>query len=168
MPALRRPRWILCALLCLALGALGGGPVLALEPGEALKDAKLEARARAISRKLRCLVCQNQSIDDSNAPLAKNLRRLVRVRLQKGDTDAQVVGFIRARYGDFVMLRPPVKPATWLLWFGPGALLLLGVVVIVWRSRRRASAVPAPLTAGEQARFDALFGEDTARPDREP
>ena len=137
----------------------------ALDPGEALKDPKLEARARAISRQLRCLVCQNQSIDDSDAPLAKDLRRLVRVRLQKGDTDDQVIGYIRARYGDFVMLRPPVNPVTWLLWFGPGLLLVLGVAFIAWRLRRRPAAADAvPLSAEEQAQFERLFGSDGDKP----
>jgi cytochrome c-type biogenesis protein CcmH len=137
----------------------------ALDPGEALKDPKLEARARGISRQLRCLVCQNQSIDDSDAPLAKDLRRVVRVRLQKGDTDDQVIAFVRARYGDFVMLRPPVKPATWLLWFGPGLLLIIGLGAIAWRLRRRpAAADTVPLSAEEQARFDRLFGKDGDTP----
>ena len=146
--------------------AAGAAPAMALDPGEALKDQKLEVRARGISRQLRCLVCQNQSIDDSDAPLAKDLRRLVRVRLVKGDSDSQVIGYIRARYGDYVMLRPPVQPGTWLLWFGPALLLLIAVVAIVIRVRfRPAAAEAAPLSADEQANFEALFGDD--KPGRE-
>jgi cytochrome c-type biogenesis protein CcmH len=152
-------RLFACFLLVFLAG-VDGFPAHALDPGEALKDPKLEIRARAISRKLRCLVCQNQSIDDSDAPLAKDLRHLVRVRLQKGESDAQVVSYIRARYGDFVMLRPPVKPATWLLWFGPGLLFLVGAMLIYIRSRRRPAAEPSLLTTSEQARFDELFGDD--------
>ena len=152
-------------LLGLLLWLLAAPAAHALDPGEALKDPGLETRAREISRQLRCLVCQNQSIDDSDAPLAKDLRRLVRVRLMKGDTNAQVIAFVQARYGDFVLLRPPVNPATWLLWFGPGLLLLAGLGAIFWRLRRRSAAADtAPLSAEEQAAFDRLFGQDRDRP----
>jgi cytochrome c-type biogenesis protein CcmH len=96
-------------------------------PAERLADPALEARARALSQELRCLVCQNQSIDDSNADLAHDLRVLVRERLVAGDSDANVLAYLTSRYGDYVLLRPPVKPATWALWFGPPALLLAGL-----------------------------------------
>ena len=98
-------------------------PAHAIQPDEVLADPALEARAREIGRELRCLVCQNQSIDDSDADLARDLRVLVRERLQAGDSDRQVVDYVVSRYGDFVLLRPPVKPATYALWFGP--LLIL-------------------------------------------
>jgi len=135
-------------------------PVLAVEPEEMLKDAGLEARARAISKELRCLVCQNQSIDDSNAQLAKDLRVLVRERIIAGDSDAEVIAFVRARYGDFVMLKPPVTTATVLLWLGPALILLLaGIGVLIFiRRRKQAPATPAPLTKEERKRLDALQG----------
>ena len=147
---------------------VGAAPAMALDPGEALKDPKLETRARKISRKLRCLVCQNQSIDDSDAPLAKDLRRVVRVRLQKGDTDAEVISFVRARYGDYVMLSPPVQPTTWLLWFGPLLLFLIAGGLILRRLRRKPAPEAAPLSVDEQARFDQLFGGDGGHPDSAP
>jgi cytochrome c-type biogenesis protein CcmH len=157
---------MLRAGLVLMIFVVGAAPAMALDPGEALKDQKLEARAREISRQLRCLVCQNQSIDDSDAPLAKDLRRLVRARLVKGDSDPQVIAFVRARYGDYVMLRPPIRPATWLLWFGPALLLLIAVAAIVVRTRFRPAATEAPpLSEEEQARFETLFGDD--KPGRE-
>jgi cytochrome c-type biogenesis protein CcmH len=146
-------RLVLIVACLVVASATVAGPVHALDPGEALKDPVLEHRAREISKELRCLVCQNQSIDDSSAPLAKDLRRIVRERLKKGDTNSQVIQFIVARYGDFVLLRPPVKPVTWLLWFGPAALLLMGAVALALRIRRRRRApvaAPPPLTEAEK------------------
>ncbi|MCW5773520.1 MAG: cytochrome c-type biogenesis protein CcmH [Rhodospirillaceae bacterium] len=133
----------------------------AIGPDEILSDPRLEARARNITRQLRCLVCQNQSIDDSNAPLARDLRILVRQRLKAGDTDAAAMAYIVARYGDFVLLRPPVKPTTWLLWFGPAVLLALGAGFLVLRVRRRPKQAPAavPLDADERERLAKLVGE---------
>jgi cytochrome c-type biogenesis protein CcmH len=131
----------------------------AVEPGEMLADPAREARARTITRQLRCLVCQNQSIDDSNAPLARDLRRLVRERIAKGASDGEVIDFVVARYGDFVLLSPPVKPTTWLLWFGPLALAFAGAAFLLVRSRRRAPAAIAPLSAEERARVDAMLGK---------
>jgi cytochrome c-type biogenesis protein CcmH len=133
----------------------------AVEPGEMLADPALEARARELSRELRCLVCQNQSIDDSAAPLARDLRVLVRERLAAGDSDDQAIAFVTDRYGDFVRLRPPFKPETWLLWLGTPALLLAaaGSVVLIARRRRAAAAVLAPLSAEERRRLDAVLGE---------
>jgi cytochrome c-type biogenesis protein CcmH len=99
-------------------------PALAVLPEERLQDAKLEARARVISQELRCMVCQNQSIDDSDATIAKDLRLLVRERLSAGDSDSQVIAYIHARYGDFVLLRPPFNPSTFLLWLTPFLILM--------------------------------------------
>ncbi len=139
------------------------GSTRAVEPGEMLKDPKQEARARAISRQLRCLVCQNQSIDDSNAPLAADLRRIVRERITAGDNDSQIIAFVTARYGDFVLLKPPFKAATYLLWFGPPVVLLFALGFIVVRTRRRAAAATpstthAALSDAERQRLDALLG----------
>jgi cytochrome c-type biogenesis protein CcmH len=145
--------------LALLLLAAASGPAGAVLPDEILADPALEGRAREISRHLRCLVCQNQSIDDSDAPLARDLRLLVRERLQKGDSDQQIFAFLVARYGDFVLLRPPVKPSTWLLWFAPAGLLVAGAFVIGWRIRRRAGQEPpAPLSAEERAEIERLTG----------
>ena len=155
-------------LLALALAGMAFA-ALAVEPGERLADPALEARARTISADLRCLVCQNQSIDDSNAELAADLRRLVRERLKAGDTDAGVKSFLVARYGDFILLTPPFKPATYALWFGPFVVAALAVFG-VWRFYRRpppaagtAGADGAkPLNADEQRRLQILLKEDRA------
>lgn len=147
------------ALLLIALCGLVWGAA-AYEPGEALDDPALEARARAISRELRCLVCQNESIDDSAAPLARDLRRLVRERLLAGDTDQEVLDHIAARYGDFVLLRPPVRPGTWLLWFGPFAAALIGFAIVAWRVRRKpALGVNPELTAEEERRLRDIVND---------
>jgi cytochrome c-type biogenesis protein CcmH len=145
------------ALLALWLAA---GTAWAVLPGERLADPALEARAREISQELRCLVCQNQSIDDSNAGLAHDLRVLVRERLLAGDTNEQAIDYIHRRYGDFVLLRPPVKPATYALWFGPPAILLFGAgaAAALFR-RRRTAAGPEPLTPEERQRLDQLLKE---------
>ena len=123
-------RIILLALLL----ALASNPALAIVAGESLDDTALEARARDIGKTLRCLVCQNQSIDDSNAGLAKDLRRLVRERLVAGDSDQAVIAYIVERYGDYVLLKPPFKPITYALWLGPGLMLL--------QSRHRRASSP--------------------------
>jgi cytochrome c-type biogenesis protein CcmH len=141
-----------------AAGLAFGGPAGAVEPGEILPDAGLEARARSLSAELRCLVCQNQSIDDSNAPLAKDLRLIVRERLTAGDSDAAIRAFVVDRYGSFVLLRPPVTRSTALLWSTPPLLLAL-CGWLFWRRRRRASLAPEaiePLTADEVARLERL------------
>jgi len=126
-----------------------------------LTDPALEARARAISKELRCLVCQNESIDESNADLAHDLRVLLRQRLAAGDTDRQAIDFIVKRYGNFVLLKPPVEPATYFLWFGPAAVLVIGAVgaSLFVRRRNRARSEPAPLSAQERQRLDALLRE---------
>jgi len=137
------------------------GPARAVEPGERLADPALEARARAISSQLRCLVCQNESIDESGADLAHDIRVLVRQKLTQGDTDAQTIQSVVARYGQFVLLNPPVEPATYLLWYGPPGLVLVGLAgTLVWL-RRRQSAMPAaaPLSQDEAHRLDALLRE---------
>lgn len=133
-------------------------PVRAVEPDEMLADPALEERARDISRHLRCLVCQNQSIDDSNADLARDLRILVRERLKAGDTDEEVIDFIVARYGEFVLLKPPVKDETLPLWLGPFALVLVGAIAIALYYARRRAAAPPPLSADERKRLDELLG----------
>ena len=132
----------------------------AVEPSERLADPALEARARAISAELRCLVCQNESIDESGADLAHDIRIFVRERLTAGDTNAQAIQAVVSRYGDFVLLRPPVEPATWLLWFGPAALLILGLAgTLVWL-RRRPTVAPPPLSSAERADLDRLMRDD--------
>ena len=135
------------------------GPALAVMPDEVLKDPVLEARARHLSQDLRCLVCQNQSIDDSSAPLARDLRIIVRERLTKGDSDEQVVSFLVARYGNYVLLKPPFQSDTMLLWFGPAVFLLIGASVLVFYFRARKTpdvAANAPLTEDERLQLDKL------------
>ena len=146
------------ALMLLLAAAL---PALAVEPAERLADPALESRARAISAELRCLVCQNESIDESHADLAHDIRMLVRERLTAGDSDAATVQAVVNRYGDFVLLKPPVEPATYVLWFGPVALLLVGLAgTIVWLRRRSPAAEPVtPLTDAERQRLDGLLRE---------
>jgi cytochrome c-type biogenesis protein CcmH len=135
-------------------------PALAIQPDEVMKDPAQEARARAIGKELRCLVCQNQSIDDSDAPLARDLRILVRQRIAQGDSDAAVKDYVVARYGTYVLLKPPFAPETWLLWFGPFLLIAVGGLgVLVWYRRRPLDT--APLTAEEAARLKSLEEGDT-------
>ena len=144
----------------LALGlAVLASPVAAVQPDEMLADPKLEARARELSGELRCLVCQNQSIDDSDAPLAKDLRVLVRERIEVGDSDGQVLDYLVARYGEFVLLRPRFNAQTVVLWTLPFAVLILGAAGIFVALRRRAATAPAevPLSAEEKARLDDIL-----------
>lgn len=143
--------------LALALVLLAG-PLAALGPDEILADPALEARARALSRELRCLVCQSESIDDSNADLARDLRLLVRRRLLAGDSDAAVLAYIHERYGDFVLMRPPVTDRTALLWFGPFGLLagVGGLLLIRARRKTKTPVAPAPLTAAEREQLRQL------------
>ena len=145
------------ALLVVLL--LACGPGHAVEPSEMLKDPALEARAREIGRALRCVVCQNQSVDDSAAEVAQDMRRAVRERLVAGDSDAQVMDYMVARYGDYVLLKPPFKADTWLLWLGGPLVLLVagGALLIVARRRRPVEATPTPLTDEERARVDELL-----------
>ena len=141
-------------------------PALAIRPGEVLKDPKLEARARHIGSELRCLVCQNESIDDSDADLAHDLRVLVRKRLKAGDTDEQVKAYIVARYGNYVLLKPPFLAETYLLWFGPLLFLLAGAgVAFLYYRRNMAQPAPAPLSPEEMQRIAAFVdgGADKER-----
>ena len=149
------------AVPLLLIGLLAfSAPAIAVQPDEVLKNPALEQRARALSSGLRCLVCQNQSIDDSDAPLARDLRILVRERLTAGDSDAAVIDFVFARYGDFVLLRPPMNARTILLWAAPFLIVLSGAAFL-WRRRNRAAA-PAGvnLTAEEQRRLDDLLRDE--------
>jgi cytochrome c-type biogenesis protein CcmH len=133
---------------------------LAVEPDEMLRDPALEARARALSQTLRCMVCQNESIDESHAPLARDLRILVRERIQAGDSDAAVRDFLVARYGEFILLEPRFKPGTALLWGLPFLILLIAMVKIVLAFARRRETAPVPLSAEETRRLRALTGEN--------
>jgi cytochrome c-type biogenesis protein CcmH len=157
------PRGVATSLLlgfCLLLH--NSLPLLAVESKEMLADSALEARARNLSKELRCMVCQNQSIDDSEAPLAHDLRVLVRERLKAGDSDTQVMNFLVARYGEFVLLRPPLSWHTAALWGLPPAALLIGVVAIVVIVRRRRGvrrSEAANLTAAEETRLSELLRE---------
>jgi cytochrome c-type biogenesis protein CcmH len=159
---MRRLVRLLACLVSLHLTALAvpAAPA-ATNPDEILADPALEQRARDLSKQLRCLVCQNQSIDDSDADLARDLRRIVREQLVAGRSDRQIIDYLTARYGEFVLLKPPVEPATWGLWFGPGLVLVLaaaGLVVYV-RRRRRAVDEPPALSPEERARLKTLLSE---------
>ena len=151
--------------IVVALALIGTAPALAVQPDEVLADPALEARARALSKELRCMVCQNQSIDDSDAPLARDLRLLVRERLTAGDSDTKVVDFLTARYGEFVLLKPRFNAGTALLWLAPLIALALGGAGVVAALRRRrakpesADAAEPVLTAAERARVMELLGQ---------
>ncbi len=154
-------------LAALALAVALTGPAGAVQPGEELADPALEARARLLSREIRCLVCQNQSIDESEADLARDLRILLRERIAAGEDDETVKAFLVQRYGDFVLLDPPMKPATWPLWFGPAAILAAALAgAWVYLRRRPALWEAAPLDPAERAELDRLLatGERDERP----
>ena len=172
IPSAARCRWgswrnalrfsALRLLICIAV-LCGAGSAYAVRPDEMLADPALEARAREISRELRCLVCRNQSIDDSDADLAHDLRVLVRERIKAGDSNEQAIGFVRARYGDFVLLRPPFAIGTALLWGGPLLVLLLGGFAVARLYRRREEPA-SPLSPEERQRLSALLaGEEMPR-----
>ena len=146
------------ATFALLAALLASSAAFAVQPDEILKDAGLEARARNLSRELRCMVCQNQSIDDSEAPLAKDLRLLVRERLVQGDSDRQVLDFLVARYGEFVLLKPPLQLHTLLLWGLPPLGLLAGMIGLFVMARRRTavSVEPLALSDAEQRRLSTL------------
>jgi len=149
------------ALIFVGLAILASPPVKAVEPDEILDDPALEARARAISHGLRCLVCQNQSIDDSEAPLAKDLRVLVRERLKEGDTDQEIEDFVVARYGEFVLLKPRLSQHTLILWFATPAVLLAALLLIFLAYRKRSQAAHAkPLSQAEERRLKQMLRED--------
>ena len=152
----------LCLALLLSIGLVG--VARAVEPDEMLRNPVLETRARTISEGLRCLVCQNESIDDSHAALAHDIRVLVRQRLEAGNTNEQVRDYLVARYGEFILLRPPIEARTLLLWGTPLIVLLLGGAAIVLGVRRRPSNDPArPLSAAERQRLDELLVDGAPR-----
>jgi cytochrome c-type biogenesis protein CcmH len=159
-------RWLHALLLLASLGVV---PAFAVQPYEVLKDPALEARARALSKEIRCMVCQNQSIDDSDAPLARDLRLLVRERLQAGDSDTRVIDFLTARYGEFVLLKPRFTATTALLWLAPALVLIAGGFGIVWALRRRrldmdsVEMVPG-LTPAEESRVRDVLGRSSEKP----
>ena len=136
-------------LLLVALALLSAPQAFAVQPDEIMTDPALEVRARMLSKELRCMVCQNQSIDDSDAPLARDLRLLVRERLKGGDSDPQVLDFLVARYGDFVLLKPPFNWHTVLLWLGPPAVLIGGAMILMVLSRRRSGRGTADVSKPE-------------------
>lgn len=145
-----------------ALALLAAAPAHAVQPDEIMQDPAKEARARNLSKELRCMVCQNQSIDDSDAPLAKDLRILVRERLATGESDKQVLDFLVARYGEFVLLRPRLEWHTLLLWLLTPFVLIAGAAALWWHNRRRnqnrGADSGATLTADEEARIERLLG----------
>ena len=143
-------RWLLLALTLLAT------PLYAVEPDEVLDDPVLEERARAISANVRCVVCQNEPIDSSNAGVARDLRMIIRERLVAGDTDDEVFTYLVDRYGSFVLFNPPWKPSTYALWLGPFVILAFGAVAVFFALFRRRGAVAKALTPQEQAALDAL------------
>ena len=151
----------LVLLLACVIGMTAMSPAGAVQPDEILQDQALEERARALSAGLRCLVCQNQSIDDSDAPLAKDLRILVRERLKAGDSDEEIIDFVVARYGEFVLLKPRFTPHNWVLWLATPLVLLVAFagLVIAYRRRRSAGEPPKPLTVGEKRRLKRLMSE---------
>ncbi|KRP87039.1 cytochrome C biogenesis protein CcmH [Bradyrhizobium pachyrhizi] len=165
-----RSRALASAVLAAVL-MLGATPARAVLPDEVMADPAKEARARELSKELRCMVCQNQSIDDSEAPLARDLRLLVRERISAGDSDGQVIDFLVARYGEFVLLKPRLNEHTLLLWLTPPLALLLGGFAL-WRlGRRKANPAAgggdsaAGLTSDEQARLERLLAAESA-PDK--
>lgn len=164
-------RFFLSVLTMLVVlgGVLTASYAFAVEPSEMLSDPVLEHRARVVDKQLRCVVCQNQSIDDSNADLAHDMRILVRKRIMAGDTNQQVIDYMVGRYGDFVLLDPPFKPATYVLWLGPAAIGILGIGTVFFFYRRRttrgrgdADDGAAPLSADEKKHLESLLKGDSA------
>jgi cytochrome c-type biogenesis protein CcmH len=164
------PAQLLACLFAVSV-MVGCSAAYAVQPDEIMSDPAKELRARDLSRELRCMVCQNQSIDDSEAPLARDLRLLVRERIAAGDSDAQVLDFLVARYGEFVLLKPRVEPHTLLLWLLPPLALAGGGVALWINGRRRSKSAAAgdgstvKLTADEEARLQQLIAEEPL-PDR--
>jgi cytochrome c-type biogenesis protein CcmH len=148
-------------LLLLSLLAWLAGPALAVQPDEVMKDPALETRARALSGELRCLVCQNESIDDSEAPLARDIRVLIRERIGKGESNDAVRAYLVSRYGDFILLKPPFKPETLLLWLSPVLMLGLGGAAALYARRRAPTATPR-LSDEEEAQLAALTSGDAS------
>ena len=162
---MRLSTWTVRAGLFALLLTLAAGSGLAFTPDEPLSDPALEARARALHEELRCMVCQGQSIGDSDAALARDMRAIVRERIAAGESDDAVRGFLTDRYGDYVLLDPPVKPETYALWFGPAAVFVAAAAIafaLLRRSRASArGAEAAPLSAEERRQLDALLDDDT-------
>jgi len=150
-------------LLGLLFALATASQALAIAPDEMLTDPALEARARHIGQSLRCLVCQNESIEDSEAGLARDLRAIVRERVTAGDSDRAVVDYVVSRYGQFVLLRPRLEPATWVLWFGPALLIAGAGAAIVLRARRKRSIAEAPLSPDEAAAVARLVGSEAEK-----
>lgn len=152
-------------LMCFLAVAASGQAVMAVEPDEILPDPVLESRARALSAELRCLVCQNQSIDDSNAPLARDLRLLVRERLKAGDEDSEIMDYVVARYGEFVLLRPRFSGATLLLWLSPLMILAVGIWLArgVMRAQRIGAAPADALSEEDQQRLATILKDPPER-----
>ena len=155
-------------IIIISIAFIVAVPAVAVEPNEVLKDQSLENRARSLSKGLRCLVCQNQSIDDSNADLARDLRVILRERLILGDSDKEVIEFVVDRYGEFVLLNPPVNHRTALLWGGPGLILLIGGIGLALWFRRRSTAIAEELSEVEKKRLASLLEgtADRRKPDR--
>ncbi len=155
-------KFLSLVLMAMAFALFSQQSVRAVEPSEMLDDPKLEARARALSKNLRCLVCQNESIDESNADLAKDLRVLLRERLKAGDTDEEAVQYLVDRYGEYVLLKPRFAPHTLVLWIGPFLVLLIGAYAL-WRARRKVTTAPAAkkveadLSEEERKRLEELL-----------
>jgi cytochrome c-type biogenesis protein CcmH len=156
---------VLACVFALSL-MIGSSAAYAVQPDEIMPDTAKELRARNLSRELRCMVCQNQSIDDSEAPLARDLRLLVRERIAAGDSDQQVLDFLVARYGEFVLLKPRLEPSTWLLWLLTPLALGGGGLALWFQGRRRSKSAAgedgstAKLTAEERARLEQLIAEE--------
>lgn len=156
----------------LLISAVWATPSYAVNPDEVLADPEMEENARAVSRHLRCVVCQNQSIDDSDAELARDMRVLVRERIVAGDTNREVLDYMVSRYGNYVLLKPPFQASTYVLWIGPAVILLLGMIAIgVFMYQRRPRTVPvgeskrntvaSGLTDEERKKLDKLMGKDS-------
>ncbi len=164
-----RPARQLRAVIFAVLVAMLASPAGAVDPDEILADPALEARARVIGKELRCLVCQNQSIDDSDAELARDLRVVVRERLTAGDEDQEVIDYVVSRYGDFVLLKPPFKTSTYALWLGPGVVAVIAVIAVIAFYRRRSKLgkheTPPPLTDAEKKALAALLKDDGLKDD---
>ncbi|MGM0559946.1 MAG: cytochrome c-type biogenesis protein [Pseudomonadota bacterium] len=151
-------RVLLFALFCLVLP----GAALAVQPDEKLDDPALESRARELSSEIRCVVCQHESIETSNAGIARDIRILIRERLAEGQDEDQIREYLVSRYGDYILFQPPMKPATWLLWFGPGFVFLIGLTaVIAYLMKRRSGQTAEQLSDDEQRRLKQLVEEDT-------
>lgn len=147
-------RWLAALMWLMLAAAAVAGP--GLDPVEALPDAANEARARALFKELRCVVCQSESLDDSEADLARDMRKIVREQIAAGRSDQDIRTYLTQRYGDFVLLKTPSRPSTWVLWFGPFALLIGVTTVVGWTVLRRRKPSEAPLDAGEIRALEAL------------